>query len=240
MITPPVRIVLVGTTHPGNIGATARAMKTMALDDLALVEPRHFPHADATARASGADDILSNAKVSASLDDALAGCQLVMGASARLRSLRWPVLDPRAAAERAVEQTATGRVALVFGREKTGLSNDELERCHYLVNIHTNPDYGSLNVAMAVQVLAYEVRVAVSGATAPLPPSEDVPPATHDEMRYFYEHLERVMLDTGFLNPANPRHLMRRLKRLFNRARPDQNEVNILRGLLTSVDEKIG
>lgn len=235
-----VRIVLVGTTHPGNIGATARAMHTMGLTDLRLVAPKVFPHAEATARASGSQPLLDAARVSDTLDEALAGCELVIGASARLRSLSWPVLDPAAAGRLAAQEPDGRRLAVVFGREKTGLSNDELERCHYLLHIDTNPDFRSLNLAMAVQVVGYELRRALHEAPAPVAEEGAVRLATHDEMQYFYDHLERVMLATGFLNPDNPRHLVRRLKRLFNRARPDHNEVNILRGILTAMEEHLG
>lgn len=232
--------MLVGTTHPGNIGATARAMKTMGLADLRLVTPRYFPHEEATARASGADSVLETATLHDTLDDALTGVSRAFGASARLRSLPWPVSDPRETAQ-AVSQMPDGqKAALVFGREKTGLTNKELERCHALVNIDTNPEFHSLNLAMAVQVLAYETR-GVLVAPVPREPTEpEARPATGDEMRYFYEHLERVMLATGFLNPKNPRHLVRRIKRLFNRAYPDHNEVNILRGLLSAMENHLG
>ncbi|MFK8015932.1 MAG: RNA methyltransferase [Gammaproteobacteria bacterium] len=235
-----VCIVLVGTTHPGNIGATARAMKTMGLSDLRIVTPRHFPHPDATARASGSDDVLDAATVHATLDEALTGTMRVFGASARLRSLPWPVHNPRETAETVRQMPDGQKAALVFGREKTGLTNDELERCHALVNIDTNPEFGSLNLAMAVQVLAYEVRGALVAPRDTTPEEPEARPATQDEMRFFYDHLERVMLRSGFLNPANPRHLVRRIKRLFNRASPDHNEVNILRGLLSAVEEFIG
>ncbi|MEM6639267.1 MAG: RNA methyltransferase [Pseudomonadota bacterium] len=232
-------IVLVGTTDPGNIGAAARAMRTMGLADLRLVTPRHFPHDKATARASGADVILEQAGVFDTLDDALAGTVRAYGTSARLRSLRWPVADPAGTAAQFVERPDGERVAVVFGREKTGLTNDELARCHALVHIDTNPAFSSLNLAMAVQVLAYEARRALVEPAATAPEEPEVRPATLDEMRYFYEHLERVMLSSGFLDPKNPRHLMRRLNRLFNRALPDHNEINILRGLLSAVEDHI-
>lgn len=230
-----IRIVLVATTHPGNIGATARAMKTMGLSDLRLVAPKCFPDEAATARASGADDILNNAVVCDTLEDALADAVLVCGASARLRSLPLPVLPPRESAEKAVVTAQHSPVACVFGRESSGLNNDELERCHHLLNIPANPDYSSLNLAAAVQVMAYELRTAALAAAAT---QQDQVPATPlasaEDMARFYAHLEQTMLDTGFLNPDNPRQLMRRLRRLFNRAQPDQNEVNILRGILSS------
>ncbi len=228
-----VRIVLVNTSHPGNIGAAARAMKNMGLSDLALVDPQDFPSAEATARASGADDLLAAASVSASLEEALRDCTLVIGASARNRTLPVPMLDPRASAALALEQPADSRVALVFGRERTGLTNDELDRCHYLVRIPANPAYPSLNIAAAVQVIAYELRMA---ADSTLPRQESRHRfATAEEMERFYRHLEETLLAIEFLDADNPRQLMRRLRRLFARARPNQNEVNILRGILTAV-----
>jgi TrmH family RNA methyltransferase len=230
-----LRIVLVGTTHPGNIGASARAMKNMGLERLVLVAPSCFPHADATARASGADDILANARVVARLDDALMGCGLVFGASARRRTLPWPEVDPHQCALRAVSASAHGEVALVFGRERAGLTNEELDRCHFLVHIPANPHYRSLNLAAAVQVLAYEVRMAAREEPAGAIPPWTSAQAPADEMERLYRHLEEVLVETGFLDPDNPRFLMRRLRRLFNRARPDCQEVNILRGILAAI-----
>lgn len=227
-----VRIVLVETSHPGNIGAAARAMKTMGLSDLWLVQPRFFPDDKATARASGADDLLRDARVVGSLPEAIEDCIAVCGTSARQRTLGWPVLDPHQSAERLIERASGGPVAVVFGREKSGLSNDELDHCEWLLHIPTNPDYRSLNLAMAVQVLAYEIRRAAFAATPELQASELAPAA---EMERLYTHLEQVMLETGFLDPKNPRYLMRRLRLLINRSEPDQNEVNILRGFLASV-----
>lgn len=230
----PVRIVLVETTHPGNIGATARAMKNMSLERLWLVNPAAFPNAEASARASGAADLLHAARVCDTLDEALAGCGFVVGSSARPRSLPWPLLTPRECGERVVEECASSEVALVFGREKSGLSNEELQRCHAVVQIPTNPGYSSLNLAMAVQVLAYEVMVA-TGAGGALTTCREAPLATADELELFYDHLQRVLIRTDFLNPDNPRHLMRRLRRLFARAEPDSNEIAILRGILSAV-----
>ncbi len=230
-----IRIVLVGTTHPGNIGAVARAMKNMGLSDLYLVNPKVFPHEDATARASGASDILDRAKVVDALDKALVDCVYVAGASARSRSINWPSMGPRDCAERMIRENASGDVACVFGPEKTGLHNDDLDLCHTLLTIPTDPGFSSLNLAMAVQVFVYEVRVAGMLDEGPVFDVE-APPATSDEMELFYEHLENVLRDIRFLDPDNPRHLMRRMRRLFIRARPDKNEVNILRGILTAVD----
>ena len=232
-----IRIVLVGTTHPGNIGAAARAMKNMGLSDLALVNPRFFPHEEATVRASGATDILDNALVVATLADALTDCVYVAGASARARTISWPSMGPRDCAERMINESENGKVAAVFGPEKTGLHNDDLDLCHTLLTIPTAPGFSSLNVAMAVQVLTYELRVASLLDAGPAFESE-APPATSGEMEHYYTHLERVLQDIHFLDPQNPRHLMRRLRRLFIRARPDKNEVNILRGILTAIDQK--
>jgi tRNA (cytidine32/uridine32-2'-O)-methyltransferase len=231
----PIRIVLVGTTHPGNIGAVARAMKNMGQGELVLVKPRYFPHADATARASGAEDLLESAKVVSSLDAAIADCCYVAGASARSRTIGWPSMLPRECAARLVEESGQGGVAVVFGPEKSGLTNDDLDRCHTLLTIPTDPGFSSLNLAMAVQVITYELRLAQLRPVAPVPTAE-VPPATGEELEHFYAHLERVLRDSGFLRPDNPRHLMRRLRRLFLRAMPDRNEINILRGILAALD----
>lgn len=231
-----IRIVLVGTTHPGNIGAVARAMKNMGLSDLALVNPQHFPHEDATARASGASDVLEQATVVGTLAEALTDCVYVAGASARSRTINWPCMGPRDSAERMIQESAHGKVAAVFGPEKTGLHNDDLDLCHTLLTIPTDPGFSSLNLGMAVQVLTYELRVASMLDEGPVF-DVDAPPATSQEMEHFYEHLEKTLIDIEFLDPDNPRHLMRRMRRLFIRARPDKNEVNILRGVLTAVDQ---
>ncbi len=230
-----VRIVLVEPTHPGNIGATARAMKNMGLERLMLVNPLRFPHAEATARAAGADDILYRAQVVDGFADSLDGCHIVVGASARHRGLSAPELDPRQCAAKVAEYSPDAEVALVFGRESSGLTNDETDRCNFLVHIPTNPEHGSLNLAAAVLVIAYELRMHLLTVSPTATPGDQPIPAPAEEMARFYEHLEQVLLATGFLNPANPRHLMRRLRRLFNRAQTDQNEVNILRGMLSSV-----
>ena len=231
----PIRIILVGTTHPGNIGAVARAMKNMGLHDLVLVSPRYFPHEDATARASGADNVLASARVVSTLDEALSDCTYVAGASARSRTIGWPSMVPRECAARLVEESRNGTVAAVFGPEKAGLTNDDLDRCHTLLTIPTDPAFSSLNLAMAVQILTYELRVAAMDVPEPSRHT-DVPLASGDELQYFYTHLEQVLSVSGFLDPDNPRHTMRRLRRLFGRAEPDQNEINILRGILASLD----
>ena len=232
-----VRVVLINTTHPGNIGATARAMKTMGLSSLHLVTPKVFPNADATAMASGADDLLQTAVVHDSLDSALQGCPLVMGTSARLRSLPMPMLDVRAASEQAVTESTAHQVAILFGRERYGLTNEEMQRCQYLVNIPSNPAYSSLNLAQAVQIMGYELRVAAMGGAGVSQPPKDWEPVDAAQMEGLFEHLEQTLLDIRFLNPKQPKRLMMRLRRLFNRARPDQNEINILRGILKASQE---
>jgi tRNA/rRNA methyltransferase/tRNA (cytidine32/uridine32-2'-O)-methyltransferase len=230
-----IRIVLVGTTHPGNIGAVARAMKNMGLSDLRLVQPKYFPHEEATARASGAADILERARVTDTLAEALADCVYVAATSARSRTINWPSMGPRDCAERMIMESANGPVACVFGPEKTGLHNDDLDLCHTLLTIPTDPGFSSLNLAMAVQVVTYELRVASMLDEGPVFDAE-APPATSEEMEYFYTHLDQVLRDIDFLDPDNPRHLMRRMRRLFIRARPDKNEINILRGILRAID----
>ena len=208
----------------------------MGLERLSLVAPKMFPHSEATARASGADNLLHTARVFDELESAVADCGLVLGASARLRSLPWPTVDPREAAAKIAALPETTQAAVVFGREKSGLSNDELAQCHALVHIPANPEYSSLNLAMAVQVLAYEIARA-KGLNPTHNQAADSPPAAAQDVERFFAHLEQVLLETGFLDPNNPRHLMRRLRRLFNRAELDQNEVNILRGILASVEQ---
>ncbi len=227
-----IRIVLVNTSHPGNIGAVARAMKNMCLEQLVLVEPAVFPHADATARASGADDILAAARVCGSLDEAIADCRLVVGASARLRSVQWPQLDPRAAATRVLSESPQGPVAILFGRESSGLTNDELARCRYLVHIPANPDYSSLNIAMAVQVIGYELLMGTRDAEPP--PATPRQLASAAELQGFFDHLQQALGDIGFADSQHAQKLMRRLRRLFLRAEPDREDVQILRGILSA------
>lgn len=246
-----MKIVLVGTTHPGNIGAAARAMKTMGLEQLVLVAPQKYPHEQATAMASGADDVLQRAKVVDTLDQALDGCSVVFGMTARKRRLSSEALTPSAAVKQALiqseqvvetsEKPASENVAFVFGREHSGLTNEELDRCNYLVHIDANPSYSSLNLGAAVQVISYEIRKqkvedVSKDQTADKIESEDFEPATADEMALFYQHLEKVLIKTEFYNPDNPRKLMRRLRRLYNRTHMDKNEMNIMRGILASVE----
>lgn len=231
-----IRIVLVDTTHPGNIGAVARAMKNMGLVQLHLVRPQFFPNSEATARASGATDVLEAAHVCETFEAAIADCSLVVGTSARQRHLPWNLVEPREAASRIVEAGAAGEVALVFGSERYGLSNDELNRCNLMVTIPTASDYSSLNLAMAVQVLAYELWLA-RRAEPPVVP-RDAPLATVTDMQRLYAHIEQVLDAIDFRDRTGHGQLMTRIRRLFNRAQLDQNEMNILRGILTAVQAK--
>ena len=230
-----IRVVLVATSHAGNIGAAARAMLTMGVTRLVLVTPRAFPHPDAVARASGATVVLDAARVVATLDEAIAGCALAVGLSARPREFAGRVLPVRAAAEAAIAHSARGDVALVFGTEMSGLSNDELARCHVVATIPANPDYGSLNLAAAVQVACYELRVALTGGSVWTAPR--FAPATTDEIASLDAHAARTLTDMRFLNPRLPRRLMPRLRRLFARAGLEKEEVNILRGILARIDD---
>ena len=231
-----IRIVLIGTTHPGNIGAVARAMKNMCLEQLYLVQPKKYPSAEATDRASGADDLLQRAKVCDSLDEALQGCRMVVGASARLRSVNWPQVDPKECAEQLLGEAQHGDVALIFGRESSGLSNSELDRCHLLAHIPANQEYSSLNLSQAVQVLCYELHMASLGQKSVEPERADV--ATAEELEGLFAHLEQAMVDIDFSDPRQSDKLQRRLRRLFFRARPDQDELNIVRGILSAAQGK--
>jgi len=236
-----IRIVLVEPTHPGNIGAAARAMKTMGLRRLHLVAPREFPSAVATAFAAGADDLLVAAEVSATLPAAVAGCSLIIGTSARDRRIAWPAETPRDCAVRLMNMPPTTEAAVVFGREHAGLTNAEIEHCHMMMRIPTHPDFSSLNLAAAVQVIAYELRVAVERVADQKFPSAALhsPPVTSDDMERLYAHLEQTLIEVGFLDPDKPRRLMRRLRRLFSRTGVDEHEYNILRGFLAAVQERI-
>jgi len=232
-----IRVVLVDPNHPGNIGAVARAMKNMGLTELHLVRPKAFPHAEATARASGADDVLEAARVHEEFADAIAECGLVVGTSARQRHLPWDLVEPRECAQEIVSAAQVSNVAVVFGSEKYGLLNADLARCNRLVTIPTASEYASLNLAMAVQVIVYELWLARRpGAPTPQPP--EVPHATADEMTRLYEHFERVLEEIDFRDRTGGGHLMARIRRLFNRAQLDQNEMNILRGILSAVQSR--
>ncbi len=235
-----IRIVLVETTHPGNIGATARAMKTMGLAELVLVAPKFFPHADATAMAAGADDILSTARVCESLDEAIADCILVIATSARSRSLPWPMLTPKESAERLVMDAKEKNVALVFGQEKAGLTNEQLARCHYHTQIPSVASFSSLNLAASVQVMAYEMRLAQLQDAPKSEVIEEEPLAIQEDMQGFYLHLQETLLAMEFLRSANRDSMMLRIRRLFNRAQMDKTEVNILRGILSAVQRTMG
>lgn len=221
--------VLSHTSHPGNIGAAARAIKTMGFPRLALINPKQFPHAQASAMASGAEDVLASASVYTSINQALSGATFVVGVTARRRDLSHAVLDPRAAALVLLREE---RPALLFGNEMSGLSNSELDHCQLLVTIPANPAYSSLNLAAAVQIIAYELRVAAGGNGVAERPAAYAP---HDEIERFYVHLEQVLVETGFLDPNQPKRLMQRLRRLFARTRLEVEEVNILRGILTAM-----
>ncbi len=238
-----IRIVLVNTTHPGNIGGVARAMKNMNFDELHLVAPKKFPHVNADARASGATDLLENAVVHETLEEAIADCQIVVGTSARGRHIPWPVVDPRELAATVGPLSAEKKVAVVFGREDRGLTNEELHLCHYHVHIPSNPDFSSLNLAAAVQVITYELRMADLYAEN----NEEVKPqwgtdwdidlADSADLERLFTHMEEALVDIDFLDPENPRQLMPRLRRLYLRALPDKVEVNVLRGILTATQK---
>jgi TrmH family RNA methyltransferase len=231
-----VHVVLVGTTHPGNIGAVARAMKTMGFASLRLVNPKVFPSAEVTALAAGADDVLYATRVFDSLSAAIADCGVVLATSARVRGIPWPELDAEAGAAALVERARQAvHCALVFGRESSGLSNEELELCQGMIRIPANPEFSSLNIASAVQLICYELRKSLHGRVAPADPERVIPPATAEQMERLHEHLAGTLAQIGFLDPDDPRRLPHRLRRLFNRAAPDQNEYNILRGILAAV-----
>jgi TrmH family RNA methyltransferase len=229
-----IRIVLTRVSHPGNIGSAARAMKTMGLERLCLVAPERFPATEATVMAAGADDVLDRAEVFPDVRSAVADCGLVVGTTARGRHLPWRIVEPREAAAEVAAAAESSNVAVLFGAERTGLTNDEIELCQCLLTIPTGSSYGSLNLAMAVQVVAYEILLATRSA-ANDSERRGIPLASAVEMERFYGHLERVLDEIDFHDRTGEGHLMARLRRFFNRAVPDQNEINILRGILTSV-----
>ncbi|MGB7650796.1 MAG: RNA methyltransferase [Gallionella sp.] len=229
-----IRVVLSHTTHPGNIGAAARAMKVMGLQHLYLINPRHFPDAQASAMAAGADDILANAVVCASLDEALQGVVYTVGMTARLRDISIEVKTPREAMPQVLQEAATQAVALLFGTEMSGLSNEETGRSQLLVNIPANPNFSSLNLAAAVQVMAYELSVAAQSFVAQVPVMQ---PARHEQVEGFFAHLEKTLFEIGFFTTQNPTRMMQRLRRLYARARLEQDEINILRGMLSVTTE---
>ena len=226
-----IRIVLVETTHPGNIGAVARAMKNMNMSNLYLVAPKIFPSADATSRASGADDVLASAVLCGSLREAIADCQIVIGASARLRTIEWPEINPRECASKLFVEARQHQVAIIFGRENSGLKNHELDLCRYLLKIPCNAEYSSLNIAAAVQVVCYELFVAF-GQGLPVNQESEELLATSEQMESFYRHLYQTLCDIGFMHPDKSRSIMRRLRRVYNRTRLEPKELDILRGIL--------
>ncbi|WP_347988422.1 RNA methyltransferase [Methylomonas sp. AM2-LC] len=229
------KIVLVETSHPGNIGAVARAMKNMQMYPLRLVQPKFFPHADATSRASGADDILKNAAVYTNLPEAIADCQIVLGASARDRTISWPAVTARQCAEKwASPIDPSLNIAIVFGRENSGLKNHELDLCDYLLRIPCNSEYSSLNIAAAVQVVCYELFVAThqEQSNPKVGDHDQAPLASSAQMEAFYQHLQETITDIGFLHPERAKSIMRRLRRIYNRTQLDTKELDILRGIL--------
>ncbi|WP_404401603.1 tRNA (cytosine(32)/uridine(32)-2'-O)-methyltransferase TrmJ [Idiomarina seosinensis] len=236
-----IRIVLVNTSHTGNIGSVARAMKTMGLKHLTLVDPVQAPDSHASALAAGATDILAAATTVNTLQEAIADCGLVLATSARNRTLDWPLLGPRKAAGKVLAEAPQYPVAIVFGRENSGLTNEELQLSQFHLHIPTNPDYGSLNLAMAVQTVCYELRMQQLEAEN----EQTLYPAAEDtanyprgkELELFYGHLEQTLYDTGFIVKKHPGQVMTKLRRLFNRARPEESELNILRGILASINK---
>ncbi|HKD53541.1 MAG TPA: RNA methyltransferase [Steroidobacteraceae bacterium] len=239
MDSSDIRIVLVQTSHPGNIGAAARAMKNMALGTLVLVSPRQFPHPEATARASGADDVLAAATVVTSLKEALTGCGYVAATTSRDRDQYFRIIDVRAAAERVVSESRRSPAAVVFGAERTGLTNEELETAHALIRIPASPAYPSLNLAMAVQLVAYELFRAGGAATPPAAEPVAAPLATAQELERLYAHFAEVLEDIDFRDRTQSgTHLMSRIRRFLQRAELDHNEANILRGVLTAVQNR--
>jgi tRNA/rRNA methyltransferase len=237
-----IRIVLCATSHPGNIGSAARAMKTMGFKHFYLVTPQHYPDPQATALAAGATDVLDNAIVTATLSEALVGCAFAIGLSARKRNLSHEIVTPRIAAQQGLEIAQHQQIALVFGTEMSGLSNAELDCCQLLAMIPANPEYSSLSLAMAVQVMCYELRMqalelealnndALGGNRDEVPGAVEL--ANNEDLERFYTHLEETLLHIGYLNPAAPKKLFERLRRLYARSRLEKEEINLLRGILT-------
>ena len=233
-MTTLVRVVLIDPSHPGNIGSVARAMKNMGLADLVLVRPRSFPHPEAVTLAAGADDVLSNTRVVGSIEEAIADCGFVAGTTSRPRSHNWDFLTPRDLAGTVARLLPETRAALLFGSERFGLANEDLQYCHVLVRIPANPEYCSLNLAMSVQLIAYEIYVERMRPTSAV--QFERPLATGAEMELFYAHLQRVLDHIAFADRNGAGHLMTRLRRLFNRSQMDQNEINIMRGIFTAIE----
>ncbi len=236
-----IRVVLIEPTHAGNIGAAARAMANMGVSQLALIRPGDFPGPMAAARAAGAHRILENARVFDSLDPAISDCTLVFGTSARLRSIEWPTLEPRAAMQKAAAHGLTSTVGILFGRESRGLSNEELERCHHLVRIPVESDFSSLNLGAAVMIMLYELRRSVPGQENISPDPPNQPLASAADMQHYYAHLQRVLERIEFCDGQSTRstRLHRKLTRLFNRAHPYHEEIQMLRGILTAIERKV-
>ena len=242
-----IRIVLIGTTHSGNIGAAARAMKNMGVSQLTLVDPVAEIDSEAVVRASGATEVLDSATIVATLEDAVADCSVVVGTSARSRHIPWPLCNPRQCAAKAKQAVGQGnKIALVFGRESSGLSNEELQRCNLHVHIPTDENFSSLNVASAVQVLCYEMRMAAlddgsagDGEALQWGVPWDYEMATHEELERFYQHLQATLVDIGFLDPNTPKQLMTRLRRMYGRAALDKTEVSMMRGMLKETQRQV-
>jgi tRNA (cytidine32/uridine32-2'-O)-methyltransferase len=234
-----VKVVLVGTTHPGNIGATARAMKNMGILDLALVEPKEFPSDVATFRSKAAKDILEKASVHRSLAEAVSECELVVGTSARGRTVPWPVLNPREAAEEMHKSSRNGKVAIVFGREDRGLTNEELGLCNFHVHIPSDPEYSSLNLSQAVQILAYEIRLSYLKDQHVNKDYWDVELANNEQTERLINHMDELMQEVDFYDVENPRKLLVRVRRFFKRSKIDVMEANIFRGLFATIQKKL-
>ncbi len=232
-MTNNIRIILVNPSHPGNIGAAARAMKTMGLENLYLVKPKSFPNVNATAMAAGADDILANAIVTSTLAEALIGAKIVFGTSARERALSLKTYNPKNAAKLIATERKTNNIAILFGRENNGLTNEELAMCNYHIHIPTDPNFSSLNVAQAVQLITYEIRSAENLDNITLSSKEEL--ATTEEIQNLYQHLQQALTEIKFLNPSNEKRIMPKLKRLFNRAQLEELEVGILHGILNNI-----
>jgi len=236
-----IRFVLSNTSHPGNIGAAARAMKVMGMANLHLINPTDYPSSEATARASGADDVLYAAEVHDNLDQSLASCTLVMGTSARNRGMDIEVIDLNQAAKMLTQAAKTQQVALIFGKERYGMTNEEMQRCHYLVKLPANPEYSSLNLGAAIQVAAYELRMRCleDQVTESTEKVAEVPFATADKMDSFYQHLFGIMHDLNFMHSENQKSLEEKLRMMFNRLRIEKHEMDILRGFLSAVNKNI-
>ncbi|XKM14201.1 tRNA (cytosine(32)/uridine(32)-2'-O)-methyltransferase TrmJ [Orbaceae bacterium ac157xtp] len=236
-----IKIVLVETSHTGNMGSAARAMKTMGLTNLCLVNPVIKPDSQAISLAAGASDIIKNAQIYPTVEQAVADCELVIGTSARSRSLQWPHLDSTESGKVIVSYALNHQqVALVFGRERVGLTNEELQKCDYHVSIPANPEYSSLNLAMSVQIFCYEIRMAMLAAESTIQAQKETTEyPKNDDLERFYQHLNTTLVKTGFINPNHQGQIMGRLRRLYARARVEKQELNILRGILTSIDKNL-